>query len=260
MACSGSEFRANAGNGEGHGAAPETDPNPSGARQAAISREIQRHGADPTALIEVLHRLQLREGFLAADALHQVARELRLPLSRVFGVASFYNLFRLTPPPRHRLALCRGTACFVNGAEALEVVLRARFAVGNDDLWRASASKPEASQAGFAAPIACPAAMAARSRHGRPERAGVSHSRAAVCGDPPGDAAGNAPIPPGRSDGPGGWRLERSGCLGVCGAHPVLRLEDGPVLRLPLQPSASLVARLAALGLPLAPQLPALAP
>jgi hypothetical protein len=63
----------------------------------------------------------------------------------------------------------------------------------------------------------------------------------------------------------GGWRLERSGCLGACGHDPVLRLDDGlvvpreagRVVRVPLLPPASLVERLAALGLPLLSQAPA---
>ena len=49
--------------------------------------------------------MPLLEGYLAAGALHQVARELRLPLSRVYGVASFYHLFRSSPPNRNRLVI-----------------------------------------------------------------------------------------------------------------------------------------------------------
>ena len=48
------------------------------------------------------------------------------PLSEVMGVASFYHLFRLVPPGLHRCVVCRGTACFVRGAERLEATLRQR--------------------------------------------------------------------------------------------------------------------------------------
>lgn len=74
-------------------------------------------GAD--ALIEVLHGLQERQGHLSPTALAQVAQQLHLPLSRVYGVASFYHLFRLHPPTPHRIGICLGSACFVRGAMAL---------------------------------------------------------------------------------------------------------------------------------------------
>jgi len=212
--------------------------------QAAISREIRRHGADPAALIEVLHQVQLRESYLAAGALHQVARELRLPLSRVYGVASFYHLFRLTPPPRHRLAVCHGTACFVNGAEVLEAMLRAQSVVAAEDSVRLERS----------------AAMAARSSAAGPRRAGAVLAMAAVAAAQPGTEEWRDPAEQGLSDDSGGWRLERSGCLGACGQDPVLRLDHGAVVRLPLEPAASLLDRLAALGLPQLSQLPASAP
>ncbi|WP_254943100.1 NAD(P)H-dependent oxidoreductase subunit E [Cyanobium sp. A1C-AMD] len=64
------------------------------------------------SLIERLHAVQ------------QLAVAMQRPLSDVMGVASFYHLFRLVPPPLHRCVVCRGTACFVRGAERLEAGLR----------------------------------------------------------------------------------------------------------------------------------------
>jgi NADH:ubiquinone oxidoreductase subunit E len=75
--------------------------------------------AAPTDLIELLHRLQRREGWLRPPALLELARQLGLPASHVQGVASFYHLFALQPPPAHRLGVCMGTACWVRGAEPL---------------------------------------------------------------------------------------------------------------------------------------------
>ena len=78
------------------------------------------------SLIERLHCVQLLHGYLPREALQQLAISMARPLSDVMGVASFYHLFRLDPPPPHRCVVCRGTACFVRGAERLESALRQR--------------------------------------------------------------------------------------------------------------------------------------
>lgn len=85
------------------------------------------------ALIEVLHRLQERQGWLDRETLRQVARQLRLPLSHVVGVASFYHLFLLQRPTPHRCAVCLGSACFVRGALQLAQALSDRLGVKLDD-------------------------------------------------------------------------------------------------------------------------------
>ena len=87
---------------------------------ASVKRCIVRHGGSSEALIEILHALQQQQGWLSAPTLAAVARGLALPLSRVQGVASFYHLFALNPPPRHRIGVCLGTACFVHGAHDLQ--------------------------------------------------------------------------------------------------------------------------------------------
>src|SRR5262249_54769477 len=71
------------------------------------------------ALIEVLHAAQKLFGFLEPTLLHFVAHKLKLPPSRVFGVATFYHLFTLEPPGRHTCIVCTGTACYVKGANCL---------------------------------------------------------------------------------------------------------------------------------------------
>jgi bidirectional [NiFe] hydrogenase diaphorase subunit len=71
------------------------------------------------ALIEVLHTAQELFGYLDIDVLFFVARGLKLPPSRVYGVATFYNLFSLKPKGEHTCVICTGTACYVKGADTL---------------------------------------------------------------------------------------------------------------------------------------------
>ena len=97
------------------------------------SRLIRQQRGRADALIEVLHQVQELYGHLPRPALEQVARELQLPLSRVYGVASFYHLFRLEAPSAHRCAVCLGTACFVKGGAELAARLERRLGVRLDD-------------------------------------------------------------------------------------------------------------------------------
>lgn len=76
-------------------------------------------------LIPILQDVQDRFQYLSQANMEAVALHIGIPASKVFGVATFYNQFRLNPPGRHRIAVCRGTACHVIGSatvlEALEM-------------------------------------------------------------------------------------------------------------------------------------------
>jgi bidirectional [NiFe] hydrogenase diaphorase subunit len=83
--------------------------------EVAMKRSQFRHDA----LIEILHSAQELFGYLEPDLLYFIARRLKLPPSRVYGVATFYHLFTLKPNGRHVCVICTGTACYVKGADAL---------------------------------------------------------------------------------------------------------------------------------------------
>jgi bidirectional [NiFe] hydrogenase diaphorase subunit len=91
-----------------------------------LDRTINAHHARGDALIEVLHAAQGIFGYLERDLLIYVARALKRPLSQVYGVATFYNFFRLKPAGRHTFVLCTGTACYVKGADAIQRALESR--------------------------------------------------------------------------------------------------------------------------------------
>lgn len=84
-------------------------------RWRIIATTMRRHGFGPDALIETLHSVQEAFGYLDDPSLAYVARSLRLPLSKVYGVATFYSLFRLKPQGEHTCVVCMGTACHIKG-------------------------------------------------------------------------------------------------------------------------------------------------
>lgn len=85
-------------------------------RWRLVDRRMRRHGHEANALIETLHAVQEAFGFLDDDALRYVAHKLQLPLSKVYGVATFYHFFTLKPQGRHVCVVCTGTACYIKGA------------------------------------------------------------------------------------------------------------------------------------------------
>ncbi len=96
-------------------------PHPSGDnRFKLLDRAITKHQGRGDALIEVLHAAQGIFGFLENDLLIYIARKLKLPLSTVYGVATFYHYFTLKPQGEHTFVLCTGTACYVKGAAAIQ--------------------------------------------------------------------------------------------------------------------------------------------
>ncbi|MDB9482951.1 NAD(P)H-dependent oxidoreductase subunit E, partial [Dolichospermum circinale CS-537/05] len=86
---------------------------PSGDKRLKIlDATIKRHQYQQDALIEILHRASELFGYLEADLLLYISHSLKLPPSRVYGVATFYHLFSLAPKGVHKCVVCTGTACY----------------------------------------------------------------------------------------------------------------------------------------------------
>ena len=80
---------------------------------AAVNRILEENRFDPARLIPILQQVQSVYKFLSRDIISYVAASLGVPPSRVYGVATFYAHFSMTPKGRHVLRLCDGTACHV---------------------------------------------------------------------------------------------------------------------------------------------------
>jgi len=85
-------------------------------RYNAIDRTMKRFKYKKDALVEVLHSTQETFGFLSEDLLIYISSNLRVPLSQVYGVATFYHAFTFEPLGKHNCIVCTGTACYVKGS------------------------------------------------------------------------------------------------------------------------------------------------
>lgn len=85
-------------------------------RYHLLDRALSRTQYRQDSLIEILHTAQELFGYLSDDLLYYISRNLKLPASKVYGVATFYNFFSLEPKGRHTCTVCLGTACYVKGA------------------------------------------------------------------------------------------------------------------------------------------------
>lgn len=88
--------------------------------------------ADKDSLIPILQEIQEIEGWLSEDALTSIGHYLSMPVSKVYGVATFYNQFRFQPQGKYHIQVCRGTACHVLGSATVleEIKKKLRIDVG----------------------------------------------------------------------------------------------------------------------------------
>jgi NADH-quinone oxidoreductase E subunit len=85
-----------------------------------IDAVLQRYpDAKRDSLIPILQEVQEQHGYLSREAVVLIGRHLRLPASKIFGVATFYNQFRFQPQGKFHVQVCRGTACHVKGSSAI---------------------------------------------------------------------------------------------------------------------------------------------
>ena len=106
-------------------AAPTGGVHPSGDKRFKIlDTHMKRLQFKSDALIEVLHKAQELFGYLENDLLLYIAHNLKLPPSRVYGVATFYHFFSLKPNGAHTCVVCMGTACYVKGADKVMAAIQ----------------------------------------------------------------------------------------------------------------------------------------
>lgn len=83
-----------------------------------VIKEIAKSfGNNAGEVINVLHQVQGRFGYLPVEVQEVVAHELNMPVAKVYGIVSFYSFFTMEPKGKYPIDVCMGTACYVRGAE-----------------------------------------------------------------------------------------------------------------------------------------------
>jgi len=82
-----------------------------------IKNLCEKRGSDVGSLIAILQDIQETFGYISEEAVDNIAKELSISPTRIYGILTFYAQFRLSPPGRHSLKVCQGTACHVMGGE-----------------------------------------------------------------------------------------------------------------------------------------------
>jgi NADH:ubiquinone oxidoreductase subunit E len=95
-----------------------------------VDEIISRHKGKDGILIPVLNEIQTEIGFLPVEVQRIVARRLNLPEKEVYGVATFYSFFSMTPRGKTTIKVCLGTACFVKGGKKIAERIQKELGVG----------------------------------------------------------------------------------------------------------------------------------
>lgn len=90
---------------------------------------LAKYAATPGSLITILQQTQDIYGYLPQAALAEISRATGVKPAKIMGVATFYTQFRLAPVGKYLIMLCQGTACHVNGSEAIGDIITAELGI-----------------------------------------------------------------------------------------------------------------------------------
>lgn len=89
------------------------------AQEAEVQKIVDKWKDVPGSLIMALHELQQEFGYVSRELAMALAKGMHVPLARIYEVITFYSFFKLTPPGKHKIQVCMGTACYLKGAQKI---------------------------------------------------------------------------------------------------------------------------------------------
>lgn len=91
---------------------------------------IEQHKGQQGGLMPTLHETQELFGYLPEEAQKKISEGLNVPLAEIYGVATFYSRFTLTPRGKHTISVCLGTACYVQGVQKVYERIQEELNIG----------------------------------------------------------------------------------------------------------------------------------
>jgi NADH-quinone oxidoreductase subunit E len=112
---------------------PNTGPVKLKGIAAIVNKVVQQHGSDQGDLIQILLDIQKSFGWIPQEMLSEISRQLGVPYSQVYQIATFYKAFSLSPKGKHIIKVCKGTSCTVRGAQNIQDSLERQLGIGRDE-------------------------------------------------------------------------------------------------------------------------------
>ena len=103
------------------------------AQAAQLKAVIDANKDDKSKLIAVMQQAQDIYGYLPIEVQEMISEGMEIPLEKVYGVATFYAQFSLSPKGEYNISVCLGTACYVKGAQSLVDTLQEKLGIGLDE-------------------------------------------------------------------------------------------------------------------------------
>ncbi len=102
-------------------------------QNAELTRIIDKYKGDKSRLMAVMQEAQGIFGYLPIEVQNRIAEGMEVPLEKVYGVATFYAQFSLSPKGENHIAVCLGTACYVKGSGAIYDKFQELLGIGGDE-------------------------------------------------------------------------------------------------------------------------------
>lgn len=99
----------------------------------ALDKILEEYASAPGSLITILQKTQDIYGYLPMDAVYHISEKTSLSPAKILGVATFYSQFRFKAVGKYLILLCKGTACFVNGAERIADAIMEELGIGDNE-------------------------------------------------------------------------------------------------------------------------------